>query len=68
VGKADGKSAQASPPGCVQSRGAPVGLTALADLGFWLVQSVLTGSPTNYSAYGREHLPGYRLMREGAAF
>jgi hypothetical protein len=40
----------------------------LADLGFWLVQSVLTGSPTNYSAYGREHLPGYRLMREGAAF
>ena len=45
-----------------------LGLTALACLGFWLVQIALTGSPAKYYAYDREHLRDYRLMREAAAF
>ena len=37
-------------------------------LAFWAVQIALTGSPSKYYAYDREHLPDYRLMREAATF
>lgn len=42
--------------------------SVLGCLAFWAVQIALTGSPSKYYAYDREHLPDYRLMREAATF